>query len=123
MATHSHLRKERIAPIWIGLVIGVTLCCAAIWFQLEFRRALEALPVEATVRPSAQAVIPIGLAVGGLIIGVPYAILGIAVANVERQRYGILLGVVALVMNLLPMPISIAMSKKTYVRNSVKFAP
>ena len=119
----NNSRQQLPNPSWVGVIIGTVLCCIAIGFQVEFRLALVALPANAAIRPMGLAVIIFGLALGGLLLGVPFSILGIMLARTERKRVSLWLGWIGLILSLMPLPISKILSDQTLRATGVQLSP
>jgi hypothetical protein len=108
---------------WIGAIIGVLICCVAIYSELKFRDAVMVLPVGTAIRPMGFAVTEGGLFLFGLLLGVPISALGIALARVERKRVSRWLGIAGLVLNLLPLPVMWVMFHQTMRMTNIQLAP
>jgi len=65
----------------------------------------------------------IGLALGGLLLGVPFSILGIMLARAERKRVSLWLGCIGLILSLMPLPISKILSDQTLRATGVQLSP
>ena len=119
----SKLIWQILNPSWIGVIIGAVLCCLAICLQLQFRREAIAVPAGVAVWPMTFAMAEIGLDAFGLLLGVPFSILGILEARYSRNWIGLWLGVLGVTLSLLPVPISTILRNQTLRSTGIHLTP
>jgi hypothetical protein len=108
---------------WIGVTFGTLICGIAVYSEVKFQHTVRALPSGTAIRPMGMAAFEGGLFLLGLLFGVPMSVLGIKLARVERKHASLWLGVVGLVLNLLPLPVTWIMSHQTLRSTAIHVSP
>ncbi len=86
-----------LAQLWVGILVGLTLCSLAVFDEMNFRQNILALPAETAIRPMGMAVTAIGLALAGVLFGLPFSVLGLLKVYARGKPSLLLLGIIGIV--------------------------